>query len=139
LTSPAKDLAERARLTVERALDTLPRLAAVDWFPSIAVLETRNEFVVTAEIPGVSTTNVELVFADGILTLRGQKEEAAERNVVRRYLAERQSGAFERTVPLGKGIVGDAIKADLVDGILTVHLPKTDEAKSRTLRVAIRG
>ena len=99
---------------------------ATSW-PSIDLKETDKELVVTAEVPGMTDKDVELLVDNGILTIRGEKKGEKEE----RGYSERWYGRFERQIPLPSSVDEEHCKADFRDGLLTIHLPKSEEAESR--------
>ncbi|HUF65882.1 MAG TPA: Hsp20/alpha crystallin family protein [Gemmatimonadaceae bacterium] len=106
--------------------------------PPVEVTESPEEFVVTAELPGMEQKDVHLDFEDGVLTIRGEKEEVREeKGDKRRYLMwERSYGSFQRSLSLD-GVDGEQIRANYKDGVLTVRLPKTPATKSKTREIRI--
>lgn len=99
---------------------------ATGW-PSIEVKDEDREVVVTAEVPGMTEDDVELLLDNGMLTIRGEKK--GERD--ERGYSERWYGRFERQVPLPSSVDEKNCRADFREGLLTVHLPKSEEAEDR--------
>jgi len=118
-----------------------PEFASVENFPLLNLSEAKNEFTVSAELPGMTAGDVKIDYTDGVLTIRGEKtrEESKEEDDRKFYLWERRFGSFQRSIPFPGGISEDKIFADFKDGILTVHLPKAEEAKAKTLEVPINS
>lgn len=108
-------------------------------FPSMDVAESENEFVITAELPGMKPKDVHVEFENGILTIRGEKlDEHKEGDGDRRYhLYERGYGAFNRALTLPSDVDGTQITAEFADGVLTIRLPKTIDSKSRRREIEI--
>ena len=104
-------------------------------WPSLDVRETDGEVVVTAEVPGMTEKDVELLVADGMLTIRGEKK--GERD--ERGYSERWYGHFERQVPLPVSVDEEHCKADFHNGLLTIHLPKSREAEQSRKRIPINA
>lgn len=104
-------------------------------FPALDVQETDDEVVVTAELPGLSSKDVELNVQSGRLVLRGEKRQESEDKGDNYHRVERSYGAFHRAVDLPAAVKQDKAKARFKDGVLTVRLPKDEEARPR--RVAI--
>lgn len=106
--------------------------------PPMQVVESPEEFTVTAELPGMDRKDIRVEYEDGTLTIRGEKEEAGEeKEDERRYLLwERSYGSFERVFAMD-GIEADRITAEYKDGVLTVHMPRTPETKSKGRKVPI--
>ena len=110
-----------------------------NWLPAVNVEETAEELLLTAELPGMTTDDIELELENNILTLRGTKNDVRQENDEgRRYhLWERRYGTFQRSFTLPRTVKADDIDAEFVDGVLHVRLPKVAEAKSR--RIAVRS
>ncbi|WP_214476658.1 Hsp20/alpha crystallin family protein [Mesorhizobium sp. dw_380] len=119
----------------------LPSLSRFSSFgggwPSVEISETDKEIRVTAEIAGMEEKDIEVLLADGVLTLRGEKQ--AETNDKERQFSERFYGRFERRIPLGFEVEEDKVAADFRNGVLSVTLPKTEKAQSKTKRIPIGG
>jgi HSP20 family protein len=109
---------------------------ALGWAPAVDVRETRDEFEIVAELPGVEPADVNVTFQNGVLTLTGEKrqyiQEGKEANT--QYL-ERSYGRFERSFTLPQGVDPNAIKARSVNGVLTITLPKAEAAKPRRIEI----
>ena len=110
----------------------------IAWRPAVNVEETKDELIVTAELPGLTSQDVDVEVANGVLTLRGRKEEEKEESEDRRYhLWERRYGSFARSFTLPVGVQQEGIEAEFQDGILRVRLPKAQEAKGRKIEVKV--
>jgi HSP20 family protein len=111
---------------------------ALMWNPLVDIAETDEEIVVTAEFPGMTKSEIEITMQDNVLTLKGEKKqpstEVKEKNTHR---LERSFGSFERSFSLPVAIRQDKIKAAFKDGILTIHLPKSDEAKRKEVAIVV--
>jgi HSP20 family protein len=106
--------------------------------PAIDLAETDKEYKITAELPGLDEKDVEVNFADGVLTIRGEKREEKEEKKKDYYLSERRYGSFSRALRV-PGDVDDAkIDANVKNGVLTVTLPKTVEAQKRQKKIEIK-
>jgi HSP20 family protein len=108
-------------------------------FPAVNVSETKDEYTMTAELPGMTVNDVKVDFTDGVLTIQGEKEEKQEEKKDDRkyYMWERRYGSFQRSFPFPGGIVEGKIGAEFKDGILTVHLPKAEELKAEAKKIPI--
>ncbi|MDP9366358.1 MAG: Hsp20/alpha crystallin family protein [Chloroflexota bacterium] len=104
---------------------------------ALDVKETPEAFVVTASVPGVGPEDVEMTVLGDTLRIRGERREESENQGEqgRWLIRERRYGAFERTVSLPTTVKSDAAEAEFKDGILTVTLPKAEEAKPRSIPV----
>jgi HSP20 family protein len=106
------------------------------WVPPVSIKETESDIVVTAELPGLEPKHVEITIENGMLTISGEKVSGEEQETGTHYLNERRFGRFERSFSLLQSIVTDDIRADFANGVLTVVLPKTAEAKPKRIRIA---
>ena len=98
-------------------------------WPNVEVSQADSEIRITAEVPGMTEKDVELLVEDGVLTLRGEKKSESEDRD--RGYSERFYGRFERRIALPSGIDEEKAKAEFRDGVLTVTLPRNREAESR--------
>ena len=106
------------------------------WSPVVDVAETQNEIVLRAELPGMKQEDIDIELTGDTLTLRGERKfenEERKENFVR---VERSYGRFQRSFTLGVPVRHDAVKASYKDGILEVHLPKSEETKPRKVQVS---
>jgi HSP20 family protein len=112
---------------------------AVGWLPAVELSESPTEFTVVAELPGMKAKDVQVEFADGVLTLRGEKQEQRdERDPERRYhLWERSYGTFLRTFEFPDAIDEENLRAEHRDGVLEVHLPKKAGGKPQGRRIEV--
>ncbi len=108
---------------------------------ALDVQETPEAFVVTASVPGVPAEDVDITVLGDTLRIRGERrEESAQEGQGGRWLLrERRYGAFERTVALPTTVKADAAAAEFKDGVLTITLPKAEEAKPRSIPVRGAG
>ena len=106
-------------------------------WPTIEISETDKEIKVTAEVPGMEEKEIEVLFDQGVLTLRGEKRSDTEDQ--EKQFSERFYGRFERRIPLGYEVEDDKIDARFKNGVLTVVLPKSAKAQSQIKRIAIRS
>ncbi len=99
--------------------------------------ETDDALEITAELPGIDEKDVELVLAEGMLTLKGEKRAEKETKEKEYYLSERRFGAFTRSMRLPESVDPDKIKASFDKGVLKVVVPKRAEAKAKKRKIAI--
>jgi HSP20 family protein len=111
-------------------------IAARGWAPPVDIKETENEFVISAELPGMKMEDIEIELAGESLCIRGKREfqEKEEReNYVR---MERSYGSFSRTFTLGVPYDAEHVKAVYKDGVLTVTVPKSPDVRPRKIQVS---
>jgi len=107
------------------------------WNPSVDIKETKDEFVVQAELPGLKKKDVRITYKDGVLTIEGERKQEKEEKDKNFYRVERQFGKFYRAFQIPGAIKEDQIQAKFKDGLLTIRLPKSDEEKAREIEVKI--
>ena len=105
--------------------------------PVVDVYEEKDEVVVKAELPGLDKKDIEVNISDSELTLKGQKKKEEEIEKENYYRRERSYGAFLRSVELPTDVQADKVKASFKNGVLEVRVPKTEEAKTKTIKVQI--
>jgi HSP20 family protein len=115
------------------ARDRARRPARAAW-PATNAFETKDTFVVKAEVPGLAEGDVSVSIEDDALVLRGERKATVPEGY-RVHLRERASVAFARRIPLPTRVDADAVTATLHDGVLTVTLPKAREALPRQIAV----
>ena len=105
------------------------------WLPALEVTEAKDTFVVAIELPGVKAADVKVTLEDDVLTVTGERKHDAATDTELR-LSERFYGKFERSVRLAAPVQANQVTASSKDGILTISLPKTEEAKPREIKIA---
>ena len=118
---------------LEPTWNELPALGA--WEPKVDVTETKEAVVVTAELPGVDQKDIGISLQDGILTVKGEREEEKEEKDKRYHRVERAYGAFARALRLPAAVDAGKVTASFKDGVVTITLPKTLEAKGTTIPI----
>ena len=107
------------------------------WAPAVDIFETEHELVVKADLPDVDPKDLDIQIQNNILTIRGERK--FEKNVKEEnYLrVERAYGSFSRSFSLANSVKSDAIKADYQNGVLTLSIPKREEAKPKQIKVNV--
>lgn len=108
-----------------------------EWSPAVDIVDRGDRLVATAEMPGMKPEDVSIDVEGNTLTIRGEKRQEQEQTGEERYLYERQYGSFMRSFPLPRSVDPDRISARFNNGVLTVTMPKSEEAKGR--RIEIEG
>ncbi|RMH15816.1 MAG: Hsp20/alpha crystallin family protein [Acidobacteria bacterium] len=106
------------------------------WMPAVDIRETDDAFIATAELPGMDKKDIEVTVDGNVLTLRGERklEDAQKDNGYRRI--ERAYGTFQRSFALPTGVDSTKVSAQFKDGLLTLTIPKAEDAKPRTIKVS---
>jgi HSP20 family protein len=109
------------------------------WAPAVDIYETENELVVKADLPDVNPQDLDIRVENNILTIRGERK--FEKNVHEdNYLRiERAYGSFSRSFSLANSVKSESIQADYQNGVLTLSLPKREEAKPKQIKVSVNG
>lgn len=105
--------------------------------PAVDVYDEKDEVVVKADLPGVAKDEIEVSLSDSRLTIKGEKRKEEEIKEEDYYRWERAYGAFARTVDLPAAVRADLVTATFKDGVLEVRLPKTDQAKPKSVNVKV--
>jgi HSP20 family protein len=107
------------------------------WTPALDVYEDKDNLFVKAELPGMKREEIEVSLHEGTLSISGERKGETKYEKADRYRAERFFGRFQRTVTLPTPVAGDKVKAQYKDGVLTITLPKTEEAKPKQIDINI--
>src|SRR5215210_1145618 len=105
------------------------------WVPAMDLVETEDQLVLKADLPGLGHDDISIEVKDGVLTVSGERRAEHEQNSEGFYRVERAFGHFSRSMTLPDGIDAERIAADFHDGVLEVRIPKPEERKPH--RVAI--
>lgn len=122
--------------TRTRGRDGAEQASARTWAPAVDILEDQNEIVVRAELPGLKQEDIDIELTGETLTIKGERKfEDTERkdHYVR---VERSYGAFQRAFTIGAPVQHDAVSASYKDGVLEVHLPKSEATKPKKVQVS---
>ncbi len=107
--------------------------------PPADVSETDNAYEITAELPGMDEKNVEVKVTNGVLTIRGEKQDEKEEKKKGYHMRERSYGSFERSFQVPDGVDADKIEANFKKGVLTVILPKSAEAQKAEKKITVKS
>ena len=140
---PFRDLSdiqsEMNRLFFDGFFGRPSQVAGVErvWGPAVDMYETRDELVITAELPGLNEKDIHLSIIGDMLTIRGERRWNQEVKQENSYRAERWFGKFERALPLPIPVQAEKVKASYRDGVLTVTLPKAEEIKPKEIKIDV--
>jgi HSP20 family protein len=121
--------------------EPLWRRGEMSWgsIPAVDVAEKDDAYEITAELPGLDEKDIELKFANGMLTIKGEKNEQREEKKKDYHLSERRYGSFQRSFSVPEGVEPDKIAASFAKGVLTVTMPKSAEAVKAEKKIAINA
>jgi HSP20 family protein len=137
--TPLSNLREEIDRLFEAPLAELARSSQLlsGWNPALDVHEDKDNLYVKVELPGLKKEDISLSLHDGSLSISGERKSENKHEEAEVYRAERFFGRFQRTVSLPTPVAADKVKAQYQDGILTVTLPKTEEAKPKHIDVNV--
>ena len=127
--------------SVDRVVDSrylAPRLArnsAPAWGLALDVAESEDEYLVEASLPGIDPENLDITIESNVLAIKGEYKEETESEGRRYHMRERRTGSFCRSLSLPNSVDSTAIEATYEAGVLTLHLPKAEEAKPQRIDV----
>jgi HSP20 family protein len=107
------------------------------WTPAVDIFETEHEIVLKAELPDMNEKDIDVRVEKNTLTLSGERKYEKEFNEENALRTERYYGTFSRSFTLPNTVKVDAVKAEYKNGVLTVSLPKLEEAKPKQIKVAV--
>jgi HSP20 family protein len=106
--------------------------------PAIDVIEGEQDFTVLCELPGLDQKDIDVSVESNVITIKGEKSAGKEEKKGKFFRKESWSGSFQRTLPLPASVDVDKIDASLREGILTIALPKKEEAKPKQITVSTK-
>jgi HSP20 family protein len=108
------------------------------WNPSVDVAETESEVTVKAELPGMEPKDIDVNVLDNVLTISGEKKSEEEESTKNYYHSELRYGAFTRRLTLPSKVETGKINAEYKNGVLTVTMPKAEEAKVQKVNIDVK-
>lgn len=116
-----------------------PRETGLAIAPAVDFAEKDKEYEITAELPGLDEKDIEVKLANRTLTIKGEKKEEKEEREKNYYFAERRYGSFMRSFQLPESVDTGKIEASFAKGVLTVKLPKTEQAQKAEKKIAVKA
>jgi HSP20 family protein len=113
-------------------------VAAADWVPAVDIKETESEYLIKAELPEVKKGDVKISVEGDILTVKGERKEEKEEKTKKIHRLERSYGSFTRSFALPDNVDSAKITAEHKDGMLYMHLPKTEQVKSKAVDIPVK-
>ena len=112
-------------------------LTVADWMPTVDISETEGEYLIKAELPEVRKEDVKVTVENGVLTLQGERRQEKEEMGKRFHRVERSYGSFVRSFTLPESVDESSVKAEYKDGVLNLHLPKSEKVKPKAIDVKV--
>ncbi len=123
--------------SLQDELDQLFESPLQAWAPALDVHEDKDGFTIRAELPGMKREDIEVSLHNGALVISGERQSEKISDGTEVHRQERYYGKFSRALTLPTAVAGDKVKAAYKDGILTVTLPKAEEAKPKQISVTV--
>jgi len=112
-------------------------LTVADWMPTVDISETEGEYLIKAELPEVRKEDVKVTVENGVLTLQGERRQEKEEKGKMFHRVERSYGSFVRSFTLPESVDESSVKAEYKDGVLNLHLPKSEKVKPKAIDVKV--
>jgi HSP20 family protein len=110
----------------------------VEWLPAANISETDKEYLIRAELPAVKKEDVKVTVDGGMITIAGERKQQKEDKGEKYHRIESSYGSFVRSFTLPDDVNTDAIRCEDKDGVLTVHLPKSEISKSKPKQITVQ-
>jgi HSP20 family protein len=107
------------------------------WIPAMDLVETADDYVLRADLPGLSDDDVNVELEDNVLTISGQRKAQHEHNEEGYYRIERAFGDFTRSLTLPDGVDPDGVQAHFDRGVLEIRIPKPEQKKPRQVQISL--
>ena len=115
----------------------LGRMWEREWAPSLDMSETKDHYVVKAEVPGIDAKHIDISLTGDVLTIKGEKKQEKEEKEEDYHLVERSYGSFSRSVRIPAEVESNKIKASYKNGILAITLPKSEKVKAKEVKIKV--
>jgi HSP20 family protein len=112
-------------------------ITLADWMPLADITEDEKEYLIKAELPEVKKEDVKVIVENGVLTVSGERKFEKEEKKKKYHRVERGYGTFMRGFTLPGDADANKVKAEFKNGLLTVHLPKSEHAKPKQIEVNV--
>lgn len=112
-------------------------MTVADWTPSVDISETDGGYLIKAELPEVKKEDVKVTVENGVLTLQGERRQETEEKGRRYHRIERSYGSFVRSFALPESVDESGVKAEYKDGVLNLHIPKSERVKPKAIEVKV--
>ena len=113
------------------------KIASTDWIPAVDITEDEKEFLIKTDLPEMKKEDVHVTFADGVLTITGERKSEKEEKNRKFHRIEREHGRFLRSFTLPETADATRIAAEFKEGVLLLRLPKNEKARPKVVEVKI--
>lgn len=108
-----------------------------NWAPLVDITEDENEYMIKAELPEVRKEDVRVSVENGVLAISGERKIEKEEKTTKFHRVERSYGSFMRSFTMPEGTDASKVKAEFKEGLLRVHLPKSEQVKPRSIEIKV--
>ena len=112
-------------------------LTTAEWTPPVDVAEDDKEYVIKAELPEIRKEDVNVSIENGLLSISGERKFEKEEKNKKYHRVERAYGYFSRSFSLPDAVDAEQVKADFKEGMLTIHVPKSESARPKQIEVKV--
>ena len=126
---------EMHRMPTQKNKDDDCSTVTSDWVPAVDIKEEKNQYLLTADIPGVDPKNIDIHMENNVLTIKGERNSELKTEQEGFKRIERQHGVFYRRFTMPEGVNAEGIQASSNHGVLTLQIPKQEAAKPRKISV----
>lgn len=112
-------------------------MTVAEWAPLVDISEDDKEYLIKAELPGLKKDDVHISVEKGVLTITGERKFEKEEKDKKHHRVERAYGSFVRTFIVPDDAEADKVAAKFQDGLLTIHIPKSEKAKPKQIEVKV--
>lgn len=138
-----EEMSERFSRLIDRGLATRiggkEALTSIDWSPEVDIIESEKEYLIKAELPEIKREDVKVSVEEGVLTIQGERKQEKEEKGKKFHRIERSYGAFERSFTLPDDADEGKVSAEFKDGVLIVHLPKSEKAMPKPIPIEVKA
>ena len=107
------------------------------WIPAMDLVETEDHFVLRADLPGLTESDIDLSLEDSVLTVSGERKAEHSERKEGYFRLERATGTFNRSLTLPEGVDADAVKATFDKGVLEIRIPKPEQRKPKKVAIQV--
>lgn len=125
------------RTSVRKNGDKKEALTVAEWAPLVDITEDKNQYLIKAEVPEIKKENIKVSVQDNVLTITGERRYEKEEKDKKYHRMERAYGSFARSFTLPEDSDGEKVVAEFKDGILNIHMPKSQAAKPKSIEVKV--
>lgn len=130
-------LQEEMNMLFDRFFGRRSLLSDTGVFPAVNVAEDDDNLYITAELPGINPQDIDLTVEEESVVIKGERKLEEEGEEVSYHRREREGGSFSRTITLPTRVVAEKASAEAKDGVLTLKLPKAEEAKPKKIEIKL--